>query len=117
MRRCRRSSIRKAWPRSRGFHRIRTSSAYIDEDNVFRARQFRDAPGGELSGYELSYQQDFTFLPGFLKNFGAQINYTNIDSELNYILDPGDGANIPQTTAEGPWLGASPECAQLHAVL
>jgi iron complex outermembrane recepter protein len=82
---------------------------YIDADNSFRARQFRDAPGGELNGYEISYQQDFTFLPGFLKNFGAQINYTNIDSELNYILDPGDGALIPQTTAVGPWLGASPE--------
>jgi len=83
--------------------------AYIDADNNFRARQFRDAPGGDLSGYELSYQQDLTFLPSFLKNFGVQINYTNIDSELNYILDPGDGAAIPQTTAKGPWLGASPE--------
>jgi iron complex outermembrane receptor protein len=83
--------------------------AYIDADGDFRARQFRDAPGGDLSGYEISYQQDFTFLPGFLKNFGAQINYTHIDSELNYILDPGDGVNIPQTTAVGPWLGASPE--------
>jgi len=82
---------------------------YIDGDGDFRARQFRDAPGGDLSGYELSYQQDFTFLPGFLKNFGAQINYTEIDSELNYILDPGDGVNIPPTTAVGPWLGASPE--------
>jgi iron complex outermembrane receptor protein len=82
--------------------------AYIDADNVFRARQFRDAPGGELSGYELSYQQDFTFLPGFLKNFGAQLNYTHIDSELNYILDPGNGGTIPQTTAKGPWLGSSP---------
>jgi outer membrane receptor protein involved in Fe transport len=28
---------------------------------------------------------------------------------LNYILDPGDGANIPQTLGTGPWLGASPE--------
>jgi len=82
---------------------------YIDADGDFRARQFRDAPGGDLSGYEISYQQDFTFLPGFLKNFGAQINYTHIDSELNYILDPGDGANIPQTTGVGPWLNASPE--------
>ncbi len=82
---------------------------YVNNDYSFRARQFRDAPGGELNGYEISYQQDFTFLPGFLKNFGAQINYTHIDSELNYILDPGNGANIPQTTAVGPWLGASPE--------
>ena len=109
MRRCRRSWTRRAWPRLRQGSPIRTSSITSTNDYDFRARQFRDAPGGELNGYELSYQQDFTFLPGFLKNFGAQINYTNIDSELNYILDPGDGANIPQTTAVGPWLGASPE--------
>lgn len=82
---------------------------YIDANYNFRARQFRDAPGGDLSGYEVSYQQDFTFLPGFLKNFGAQINYTHIDSELNYILDPGNGTTIPPTTAVGPWLNASPE--------
>jgi TonB-dependent receptor len=83
--------------------------AYIDSNGLFRARQYRDAPGGELSGYEISYQQDFTFLPGFLKNFGAQINYTHIDSELNYILDPGNGTTVPQTTAKGPWLGSSPD--------
>jgi TonB-dependent receptor len=82
--------------------------AYIDSDGIFRARQFRDAPGGELSGFEVSYQQDFTFLPWFLKNLGAQINYTHIESELNYILDPGNGTTIPQTTSKGPWLGSSP---------
>jgi TonB-dependent receptor len=80
---------------------------YIDENNPFRARQFRDAPGGELSGYEVSYQQDFTFLPGFLKNFGAQVNYTHIDSELNYIVVPAD-VGVAQVTAKGPWLGSSP---------
>lgn len=87
--------------------------AYIDANNVFRARQFRDAPGGDLSGYELSYQQDFTFLPGWGKNFGAQINFTHIDSELNYILDPGNGSTIAQTTAKGPWLSASPNAINL----
>jgi iron complex outermembrane recepter protein len=81
---------------------------YIDNDGLFRARQFRDAPGGELSGYELSYQQDFTFLPWYFKNLGAQVNYTRIDSELDYILDPGNGTTIPQTLGKGPWLNASP---------
>ena len=86
--------------------------AYIDADNPFRARQFRDAPGGELSGYELSYQQDFTFLPAWGKNFGAQINYTHIDSELNYIVVPED-VNVAQVTAKGPWLGSSPNAINL----
>jgi iron complex outermembrane recepter protein len=97
------------------------SRDYIQNDGNFVGRQFRDAPGGELKGYEISYQQDFTFLPGFLKNFGAQINYTHIDTELLYIIDPGNGlpTNDPryvgQTLATGPWLGASPE--SLNATL
>lgn len=82
--------------------------AYIDADAPFTARQFRDAPGGYLRGFEVSYQQDFTFLPGFLKNFGALINYTYIKSELNYILDPGT-ATTPQTTGKAPFLNVSPQ--------
>jgi TonB-dependent receptor len=90
------------------------SLAYIDADNPFDVRQYRDAPGGYLRGIEVSYQQDFTFLPGFLKNFGALLNYTYIKSELNYILDPGakataTSAAIPQTTAKAPFLGVSPQ--------
>jgi TonB-dependent receptor len=81
---------------------------FIDADGTFRARQFRDAPGGWLGGWEFSYQQDFTFLPGWLSNFGAQLNFTHIESKLNYILDPGNGTSIGPTTAPGPWLNASP---------
>lgn len=88
--------------------------AYIQNDRPFTARQFRDAPGGWLRGIEVSFQMDFTFLPGFLKNFGAQVNYTHIDSELNYILDPGtvnaQGVQLtPQTLGKGPFLGVSPD--------
>ena len=82
--------------------------AYIDGNYDFQARQFRDAPGGWLRGIEASFQMDFTFLPGLFKNFGAQLNYTHIDSELNYILDPGS-ATTPQTTGKGPFLGVSPD--------
>jgi TonB-dependent receptor len=90
------------------------SLIYINADNPFDVRQFRDAPGGYLRGIELSYQQDFTFLPGFLKNFGVIANYTYIKSELNYILDPGTPATataaaIPRTTAKAPFLGVSPQ--------
>ena len=87
---------------------------YIDNDYEATARQYRDAPGGYLRGIEISYQQDFTFLPGLLKNFGAILNYTYIKSELNYILDPGapaSGSNpgTPQTTGKAPFLGVSPQ--------
>ncbi|AQR75993.1 TonB-dependent receptor [Sphingomonas sp. LM7] len=81
---------------------------YILANRDFQARQFADAPGGWLRGIEASFQMDFTFLPGFLKNFGAQLNYTHIDSELNYILDPGS-ATAPRTTGKGPFLGVSPD--------
>ncbi len=82
--------------------------AYIDNDNEFTARQFRDAPGGYLRGVELGFQMDFTFLPGFFQNFGTQLNYTHIKSQLKYILDPGNGTN-PQVTAKAPFLNVSPD--------
>ncbi|MFL6720650.1 MAG: TonB-dependent receptor [Sphingomonas sp.] len=84
--------------------------AYLEANNDFQAQQFRDAPGGYLRGVEFSYQQDFTFLPGLLKNFGAILNYTYIKSELNYIVDPQN--NI---TGKAPFLGVSPQA--LNATL
>ncbi|KQY27492.1 TonB-dependent receptor [Caulobacter sp. Root1455] len=89
--------------------------AYIDANNPFLARQVRDAPGGVLQGWEFNYQQDLTFLPWYFKNLGVQFNATKLDTELTYILDPG---NVNATTGavlkapvygKAPWLGASPE--------
>jgi iron complex outermembrane recepter protein len=40
--------------------------------------------GGELQGFEFSYQQPFTFLPGFWGNFGAILNYTGVESTIDY---------------------------------
>ncbi len=48
-----------------------------------------NAPGGKLKGFEINYQQGFTFLPGFLKNFGTQLNYTYADSNLGYLNTSG----------------------------
>lgn len=81
---------------------------YINNDYVFNARQYRDAPGGYLRGIELSYQQELKFLPWILRNLGVQLNYTYIKSQLSYILDPGT-ATIPQTTGSAPFLGVSPQ--------
>ncbi|MBC8026854.1 MAG: TonB-dependent receptor [Steroidobacteraceae bacterium] len=83
----------------------------------YGVRQFRDSPGGEIEGYELSYQQNLTFLPGFLKNFGVQANFTHLTSELQYIVDPGNTLLTattplrPQVTSPGPFTGASPDSA------
>ena len=85
------------------------------QPGIYAIRQFQNAEGGEIKGYEISYQQDLTFLPGFLRNFGVQANYTHLQSELQYILDPGSTtAPIrPQVTTGGPFSGASPESANL----
>jgi TonB-dependent receptor len=56
-----------------------------ESPGLYGVRQYRDSPGGEIEGYELSYQQDFTFLPGFWKDFGAQLNYTHAESEVKYL--------------------------------
>lgn len=44
-----------------------------------------NGPGGNLKGFEIGYQQPFTFLPGFLSNFGTQLNYTGVDSKILYV--------------------------------
>ena len=43
-----------------------------------------NGPGGDLEGFEISYQQPFSFLPGFWSNFGVVLNYTGVDSEIEY---------------------------------
>jgi len=48
--------------------------------------------GGKISGVELSYQQNFTFLPGFLSDFGTIINYTYTDSDATFVSSEGTNA-------------------------
>lgn len=86
---------------------------YIDTQ-PYDIRQFRDAPGGYIRGVEFNYQQNLTFLPGFLKHLGVQANYTHLESELNYIIDPGalataSAAARPRIVSPGPFTGASPD--------
>jgi TonB-dependent receptor len=87
------------------------SQQYILTDQSFNLRTFLDAPGGTIEGFEIGYQQDFTFLPGILANTGIQANYTHIDSTLHYIIDPGSTVTPlrPQIVQDGPWTGASPD--------
>lgn len=86
--------------------------AYIDADHLFSFSQPREAPGGYIRGVEVNYQQNLTFLPGFLRYFGIQANYTYIDSELTYIIDAGSETR-PQQTGKAPFLAASPHAVNL----
>jgi TonB-dependent receptor len=45
--------------------------------------------GGPVQGFEISYQQPFSFLPGVWSNFGAILNYTGVKSEITYITVSG----------------------------
>jgi TonB-dependent receptor len=90
-----------------------TGTAAGNGPGIYSIKNFQDAPGGEIKGFELSYQQNLTFLPGLFKNLGVQANYTKLDSQLAYIIDPGSTTApvSPQLTQDGPFLGASPKSA------
>jgi TonB-dependent receptor len=65
---------------------------------------FQNTPGGPLDGYEISYQQPFTFLPGILANFGTILNYTHVESDIVYFLN-----NTGTATVTLPLVNLSPE--------
>jgi len=44
-----------------------------------------NSPGGDLTGYELSYQQPFSFFSGFASNFGLLANYTHVEATIDYL--------------------------------
>lgn len=55
---------------------------------VFQVTTPVNTQGGSLSGFELNYQQPFTFLPGIGKNFGVLLNYTFVKSKIDYVVSP-----------------------------
>ncbi|MBC7916467.1 MAG: TonB-dependent receptor [Rhodoferax sp.] len=57
-------------------------------DEVFQVTTPINTNGGKLKGVELNFQQPFTFLPGFGKNFGALLNYTLVESKIDYQVSP-----------------------------
>ncbi|MBI4621599.1 MAG: TonB-dependent receptor [Verrucomicrobia bacterium] len=65
------------------------------------------ANGGfaRVKGLELAYQQQFTFLPGWLKSFGVFANYTRLETKGNY-----GGATVSTT---GQVAGFTPETGNL----
>lgn len=44
-----------------------------------------NAPGGDLYGFEVSYQTPFSFLPGFWSNFGFIGNFTYVKGQIEYL--------------------------------
>ena len=63
------------------------TGASVNDEFVFATPV--NTPGGKLSGFELNYTQPFTFLPGIWSNFGTQLNYTYVDSKIQYLQASG----------------------------
>ena len=65
--------------------------------------------GGDVDGFEISYQQPFTVLPGFFSHFGVILNYTDVQSEIEYLSPPVivNGVALPQQTVKNDLTGLS----------
>lgn len=48
-----------------------------------------NTPGGDLTGVEFNYTQPFSFLPGKWSNTGVQLNYTYVESKIQYVTSSG----------------------------
>jgi TonB-dependent receptor len=78
----------------------------VSNTELFDTNTFVNTPGGELTGYEITAQTPFSFLPGpFLDKFGGQLSYTSIESEVSYVLAATVGAGFVQA----PLTGQSPK--------
>ncbi|WP_368564349.1 TonB-dependent receptor [Pseudoxanthomonas sp. UTMC 1351] len=67
-------------------------------DTVFNVQSYYNTPGGPLKGYELTYQQPFSFLPGFWRHFGVQLNYTHVESDIQYMFSTAASNNTAVVT-------------------
>ncbi len=48
-----------------------------------------NTPGGPVDGFEINYQQSFSFLPWIFTHTGALINYTSVKSSIQYVNGAG----------------------------
>jgi iron complex outermembrane recepter protein len=86
--------------------------ASVPADTCLAGWQFSvptNTDGGDLKGFEISYQQPFTFLPGFFSHFGLILNYTGVESEIEYLAPPVtiNGVPQPQRTVKDDLTGLS----------
>lgn len=77
----------------------------VTQDDIFAVTTFVNTPGGVVNGFEVTLQTpfNFDFIPEQLHGFGGLLNYTEIESEFDYIINPTSGATVTQ-----PLIGQSP---------
>ena len=73
------------------------------EGQLWTINSLTNGTGANLQGVELSLQAPFTFLPGFLRNFGGIVNASLISSEATYsVSGPAVNACVPGATPAAP---------------
>ena len=73
------------------------TGASVNDDFTFSIPL--NTPGGELYGVEANYTQPFTFLPGKWSNLGVQLNYTWVDTSIQYVN--GNGVAVMKNQLTG----------------
>ncbi|CAN7411845.1 TonB-dependent receptor [Pseudoduganella sp. LjRoot289] len=63
-------------------------------EEIFQVTAPVNTDGGKLKGFELNYQQPFTFLPAWGRNFGTLLNYTFVKSKIEYLVSPTANTTI-----------------------
>jgi TonB-dependent receptor len=63
-------------------------------EEVFQVTTPVNTSGGPLKGYEINYQQALTMLPSYAKNLGVILNYTYVNSKINYLVSPTASTTI-----------------------
>jgi iron complex outermembrane recepter protein len=66
----------------------------IQPTDLITVTQPVNSSGGKLKGFEVGFQTPFSFLPGWLSNFGIQANYTYVKSNIRYPLSTAVGAPV-----------------------
>ena len=74
---------------------IYEDGSYPDNEDVETVVQPVNGEDATLSGIEISWQQQLTFLPGALQGLGIYLNYTNIQSEAHYIFEEREPTTLP----------------------
>lgn len=76
-----------------------TTNQEID-GQIYAITQPVNRNNATIDGFELNYQQPFTFLPALLSNFGVIANFTYTDSSFEEVLDEGGSISygLPQNS-------------------
>ncbi|MEO8018884.1 MAG: TonB-dependent receptor [Pseudomonadota bacterium] len=77
--------------------------------SIFHVNRLQNTEGGPLNGFELNAQLQFKKLPGIWSNFGLLANYTQVKSEIEYILASVNG--VPTVTTKNDLVNLSPKSA------